>query len=182
MGFIIIPLHTTTPRHTACRQGLPWHGGGMEGGGRTADMMFRFEVGQKELEMTPSRRDGISAEVEREQRAFCAELMTETCVLLSLPMICAARSIVLMQRLYFRVSLQDLSVLDVAPAMVFLASKLEEHDRRMRFIISAYQRVLLRRAGHKCAPLQLPQIEFSSESYFAVRVCPSIYAVILYLV
>ena len=138
---------------------------------RTDVGMFRFELSQGELERTPSREAGVTEEEERAQRALCAELVFETCRLLDLAVQCAARGIVLVQRLYFRTSLTELSVLDAVPAVVFLAAKLEEDDKRLRFVISTYQRVLLRRAGHREDAVNLPIIEFTSDAYFEVRVC-----------
>ena len=139
--------------------------------GRHASEVFRFELSQAELQDTPSRRHGISAADEAEQRAYCAELIAETAILLELPMVVAAHAQTLMQRLYHRFSLKELDIRDAAIGVLFLSAKVEDHDRRMRYLIATYQRVLQRRANHVSESKDLPHVEFGSTFYTSVRVC-----------
>ncbi|KAJ9459241.1 Cyclin-L1-1 [Diplonema papillatum] len=135
---------------------------------RAADI-FLFILPQKELENTPSRKAGVSAEVEAEQRAVGCELIMDTGVLLSLPMICMSRAQVLLHRFFYRRSLTEFDVRAVAVAVLFLATKLEESPTKLRQVILTYQRVALRRAGYESPSADLPSIDVGSGAYFTVK-------------
>lgn len=69
-----------------------------------------FYLTQGQLEASPSRADGISADTERELRHYCCDVVAEACVLLRLPQVVAATAQVLVQRFYCKRSLKRFDV------------------------------------------------------------------------
>lgn len=72
-----------------------------------------FYVSAEALADSPSRKDGVSQEVERNQRIYGCELIQEACILLKLPQAVMATGQVLLHRFYCKVSLveHDIKVL-----------------------------------------------------------------------
>eukprot|EP01063_Lacrimia_lanifica_P010846 TRINITY_DN175_c5_g1_i1.p1 TRINITY_DN175_c5_g1~~TRINITY_DN175_c5_g1_i1.p1 ORF type:complete len:412 (+),score=125.50 TRINITY_DN175_c5_g1_i1:47-1282(+) len=138
-------------------------------GGESALDLFRFQLPQKELEETPSRRAGVTAADEEEQRRVGCDMLLDAGMLLGLPMVCVARAQVLLQRFYYRKALTEYDVAEVAPAVLFLATKLEECHTKLRQVLIVFHRLHLRRAGHTAPGHELPQLEIGSEYYFEVR-------------
>ena len=64
-----------------------------------------FYVSKEDLANSPSRADGITAELERDQRIYGCELVQEACILLKLPQAVMATGQVLLHRFYCKVSL-----------------------------------------------------------------------------
>ena len=64
-----------------------------------------FYVSKEDLASSPSRADGISAEVETAQRVYGCELIQQAGILLKLPQAVMATGQVLLQRFYCKVSL-----------------------------------------------------------------------------
>ena len=136
-----------------------------------------FYVSKEDLADSPSRKDGISADTERDQRIYGCELIQEAGILLRLPQAVMATGQVLLHRFYCKVSLvaHDVKV-GVAPtlilllhicfvtdkfvacsqktamACVWLATKLEENPRRMREMLSVFYRLDRRRQGKPTLP------------------------------
>lgn len=65
-----------------------------------------FYLTKDQQEASPSRRDGISADEERELRHYCCDVVAEAAVLLRLPQVVAATAQVLVQRFYCKRSLR----------------------------------------------------------------------------
>ena len=66
-----------------------------------------FYLEAADLADSPSRKDGVSQEVERDQRIYGCELIQEACILLRLPQAVMATGQVLLHRFYCKVSLVD---------------------------------------------------------------------------
>lgn len=66
-----------------------------------------FYLEAADLADSPSRKDGVSQEVERDQRIYGCELIQEACILLKLPQAVMATGQVLLHRFYCKVSLVD---------------------------------------------------------------------------
>ena len=64
-----------------------------------------FYVSKEDLANSPSRKDGISSDVEREQRIYGCEMIQEAGILLRLPQAVMATGQVLLHRFYCKVSL-----------------------------------------------------------------------------
>ena len=100
---------------------------------------------------TPSARDGVSASLERAHRAWGCVVASEAGVLLGLPQVVQATSQNLLQRFYWRKSLNDprFDAFTVSMACVFLASKIEETPRKLRHVLYAFHAIYRRRKfGH----------------------------------
>lgn len=82
--------------------------------------------------------------MERQLRAFGAELIQRATVLLRLPQLTGVSAVVIMQRFYFRRSLADFDVRVAAPAALLLACKLEETHRSLKEILAAFHRMRTR--------------------------------------
>lgn len=111
-----------------------------------------FYVSKEDLADSPSRKDGISADTERDQRIYGCELIQEAGILLRLPQAVMATGQVLLHRFYCKVSLVAHDVKKTAMACVWLATKLEENPRRMREMLSVFYRLDRRRQGKPTLP------------------------------
>ncbi|KAL3143954.1 hypothetical protein ABBQ32_003767 [Trebouxia sp. C0010 RCD-2024] len=111
-----------------------------------------FYVSKEALADSPSRKDGISPDVEREQRIYGCEMIQEAGILLRLPQAVMATGQVLLHRFYCKVSLVAHDVKKAAMACVWLATKLEENPRRMRELLAVFYRLDRRRQGKPNLP------------------------------
>ena len=106
-----------------------------------------FYVTEDQAQNTPSRADNISAAVEKNLRSYGSELMQEAAILLKLPQVAVSTGSVLFHRFYSRVSLKAFSVKVYAMACLYLGSKCEEEQRKMRQFIAIFQNIMQRREG-----------------------------------
>lgn len=81
-----------------------------------------FYVSKDDLAESPSRQDGITVEMEKEQRIYGCELIQEAGILLKLPQAVMATGQVLLQRFYCKKSLvaHDVKVRAALTATVLL--------------------------------------------------------------
>ncbi|EGG00250.1 uncharacterized protein MELLADRAFT_73226 [Melampsora larici-populina 98AG31] len=91
---------------------------------------------------TPSSKDSISPELERELRLYGGLLIQQAGILLKLPQIVMATAATLFQRFYFVTSFNHFGIRDVSAGALFLAAKLEEKPARVRDIINVYDYLL----------------------------------------
>eukprot|EP01065_Artemidia_motanka_P023526 TRINITY_DN28145_c0_g1_i1.p1 TRINITY_DN28145_c0_g1~~TRINITY_DN28145_c0_g1_i1.p1 ORF type:complete len:352 (+),score=119.23 TRINITY_DN28145_c0_g1_i1:155-1210(+) len=136
----------------------------MQGAGASA--LFNFLLPQEELERTPSRKCGVSADDELDARALGCELVADAAALLRLPQVCVARAQVLFHRLYYRASVTEFDVGAAALAALFLSCKLEERPKKLRQLLPVFHRVCHRR---RSAARDCPKFDCSSRAYFRVR-------------
>lgn len=83
-------------------------------------------------------------------RIYGVELIQRAAKLLRLPVICSVSAAAIFQRFYFRKSFAAFDVRTVAPAALLLASKLEEHHRRLRDVIIVFHRLEMRAVVMDC--------------------------------
>jgi len=103
-----------------------------------------FHITEEEIELTPSQKDGISKELEMEQRIFGCEWIQKAGILLRLPQFVMVTAQVFLHRFYFRSSLKKHDVKDISMASLFLATKSEETPRKLRDICNVFWRLHLR--------------------------------------
>eukprot|EP01112_Ceratiomyxa_fruticulosa_P016303 TRINITY_DN4902_c0_g2_i1.p1 TRINITY_DN4902_c0_g2~~TRINITY_DN4902_c0_g2_i1.p1 ORF type:complete len:448 (-),score=96.41 TRINITY_DN4902_c0_g2_i1:12-1355(-) len=102
---------------------------------------------EDELKNTPSRISGIDEETETLLRIYGCELIQEFGILMKLPEVTMATAQVLFHRFYQQVSFRRFDVQLSALACIFLASKVEEHPRKIRDAINVFHRMMLKREG-----------------------------------
>lgn len=68
-------------------------------------VLDNFYMSKEDLADSPSRKDGVSPEVERDQRIYGCEMIQEAGILLRLPQAVMATGQVLLHRFYCKVSL-----------------------------------------------------------------------------
>ncbi|KFG58238.1 putative cyclin 4 [Toxoplasma gondii RUB] len=90
---------------------------------------------QKLLKVPPSVREGISPEVELEQRVYGCHLIQKAGILLKLEAVSIASAQTILHRFFFRRSLKQFDVRRVATAALLLACKLEEDPHRVMHLI-----------------------------------------------
>ncbi|PHJ25057.1 cyclin 4 [Cystoisospora suis] len=90
---------------------------------------------QKLLKTPPSVRDGLSREVELDQRVYGCQLIQKAGILLKLEAVSIASAQTILHRFYFRRSLKQFDVRRVATACLLLACKLEEDQHRVTHFI-----------------------------------------------
>ncbi|CAK8994679.1 unnamed protein product [Durusdinium trenchii] len=96
------------------------------------------------LAAPPSREDGIDEDSEDQLRRFGAHLIQRAGVLLRLPQLTVVAAAALFQRFYFRKSFAEFEVRVLAMAAVTLASKLQEHPRKVVEVIQVFYRLKMR--------------------------------------
>ncbi|KDN40263.1 cyclin-like protein [Tilletiaria anomala UBC 951] len=96
---------------------------------------------------TPSRADGIPADLEDELRMYGCQMIQQAGALIKLPQRAMATAQVLFQRFWFVTSMRAFSIRDVCTGALFLATKLEETPVRLRDLINVFD-YLMRRALH----------------------------------
>jgi cyclin L len=94
-----------------------------------------------------SIRDGVSSDVERVQLAYGADLISDCGVLLRLPRVAIVSAQVLFHRFYAVASLKAHSHIWIAAASLLVASKAEEHPRRIRHIANVVFHCFCSREG-----------------------------------
>mmetsp|Transcript_7455 Transcript_7455/g.11141 ORF Transcript_7455/g.11141 Transcript_7455/m.11141 type:complete len:341 (+) Transcript_7455:62-1084(+) len=90
------------------------------------------------LAESPSKRDGITDEIEILHRIFGCELICECGILLKLPQVVTCTACNLLHRFYYRVSLKKFDAMTTAMGCFFLACKIEEKPKRIRDIVYAF--------------------------------------------
>ncbi|CDO70779.1 hypothetical protein BN946_scf184798.g94 [Trametes cinnabarina] len=126
-----------------------------------------------QIEKTPSREDGIPEELELDLRAFGCKLIHEAGVLLRQKQVAVATAQILFQRFWYVTSMKQFGIGDIGMGALFLASKLEECQIRMRDLINVYD-LLLQRTAHKLkhpsgtssSGLPCPEFKYVPMSYF----------------
>lgn len=131
------------------------------------------------LARPPSREDGIDADTENQLRRFGAELIRRAGFLLKLPQFTVASAATMFQRFYFRKSFAEFEVRSLATAALALASKLEEHPRKLQEVIQAFYRLQMRElkeddgtpsyGGRPTPHLDVSQREFADVKTEVVR-------------
>ncbi|KAJ3125541.1 Cyclin-L1 [Nowakowskiella sp. JEL0407] len=100
-------------------------------------------VAPDQLINTPSKAAGIDNKLETELRVLGCHIISACGILLRLPQSVIASSQILFQRFYYVTSLLDFGIQDIALACIFLSSKVEDNQRRIRDILLVYECVLV---------------------------------------
>ncbi|KAI8384778.1 cyclin-like protein [Radiomyces spectabilis] len=98
----------------------------------------------EQLAETPSRKDGISEQLEDDLRSFGCELIQSAGILLNLPQVAMATAQVLFQRFFYLASLKDFGIIEIGMGALFLSAKVEESFVRMTYLITVYDHLLRR--------------------------------------
>ncbi|CAE7698927.1 CYCL1-1 [Symbiodinium microadriaticum] len=96
------------------------------------------------LARPPSREDGISEGEEDQLRRFGGSLIQRAGGLLKLPQFTVVSAAAMFQRFYYCKSFAEYDVRSLAAAALVLASKLEEHPRKLVEVIQVCYRVKMR--------------------------------------
>ncbi|KAJ2931397.1 hypothetical protein H1R20_g5687, partial [Candolleomyces eurysporus] len=134
-----------------------------------------------QIQMSPSREDGIPEDLEQDLRAYGCKLIHQAGILLRqfvMPFSCWSRSHlesrkqvaiataqILFQRFWYVTSLKQFGVADIGMGALYLSSKLEECPLRMRDIINVYD-LLLQRANHSVGSKAHQEFRYHPMSYF----------------
>ncbi|KAG8844734.1 hypothetical protein FRB91_002368, partial [Serendipita sp. 411] len=100
-----------------------------------------------QIKETPSRKDGIPADLEDDLRAYGAKMIQQAGVLLKQKQVAMSTAQVLFQRFWYTSSLEKYGIAEIGMGALYLASKLEECPVRMRDVINIYD-LLLQRAKY----------------------------------
>ncbi|KAH9818613.1 cyclin-like protein [Melampsora americana] len=108
----------------------------------THTQILQNPLASSQTQSTPSSKDSISPELEKELRLYGGLLIQQAGILLKLPQIVMATAATLFQRFYFVTSFNHFGIRDVSAGALFLAAKLEEKPARVRDIINVYDYLL----------------------------------------
>ncbi|XP_075164350.1 cyclin T isoform X2 [Haematobia irritans] len=109
-------------------------------GDRDKDSMWYFTT--EELQNSPSRRNGISPDLELSYRQMTAYLIQEMGQRLQVSQLCINTAIVYMHRFYAFHSFTHFHRNGIATASLFLAAKVEEQPRKLEHVIKAANKCL----------------------------------------
>lgn len=107
------------------------------------------------FERTPSFLDGLDPQTEFELRVWGTELIQTSGILLKLPQVSMATGQVLFQRFYYCKSFVRYDMETFAMACILIASKLEEHPRRIRDVANVFHYLKQLRKGQTPKPFVL---------------------------
>ena len=113
------------------------------------------------LENSPSKRDGIDADVEMAHRIWGCALIQEAGILLRLPQVVMCTAQNLFHRFYYRKSLARFDTFLVAMGTFFLACKVEEKPKRIREVLFVFHYVYRLRARKAGASLELGGVRYN---------------------
>ncbi|KAJ2342411.1 hypothetical protein GGF43_005937 [Coemansia sp. RSA 2618] len=102
----------------------------------------------EQIALSPSRQQGMSAELETDMRAYGCHLIQATGTVLRLPQLVMATAQVLLQRFYFLAPLQDYPLRGTVLGALFLACKAEENPQSIRNIINVVDIIIKRDRGY----------------------------------
>ncbi|QRV75309.1 Cyclin, N-terminal domain [Ceratobasidium sp. AG-Ba] len=117
-----------------------------------------------QISQTPSRADGIAADIEEGMRAYGCKLIQQAGLLLKQNQVAMSTAQILFQRFWYVTSLKQFSVMDIGMGALYLASKLEECPVRMRDLINVFD-LLLARSKHALHEDRQP-FKYSTMGYF----------------
>ncbi|PKA64590.1 Cyclin-L1-1 [Apostasia shenzhenica] len=135
-----------------------------------------FYLTDEQLKNTPSRKDGIDEATEMLLRIYGCDLIQESGILLRLypllsllfvlcrPQAVMATGQVLFHRFYCKKSFARFSVKRVAASCVWLASKLEENPRKLKYVLMVFHRMECRREN-----LPIVHLDVFSKKYSELK-------------
>ncbi|KAG1653418.1 hypothetical protein FOA52_009127 [Chlamydomonas sp. UWO 241] len=132
-------------------------------------MIDNFYLTDEQLESSPSRADGVDADTESTLRHYGAELIQKAGILLGCPQAVMVTGQVLLQRFYCKKSLKEYNVQRLAAAATFLATKLEECNRRLRDIIMVFDRLFRRGDGRPMTVIEPGTKEYQAAKDTIIR-------------
>ncbi|XP_057329801.1 cyclin-T-like [Microplitis mediator] len=112
-------------------------------------MAQNWYFSKEELKNSPSFKDGISAEKERDHKQQAAYLITDLGKRLKLSEVCVHTAIVYMHRFFIHHSLAKFHRYEIATAAIFLAAKVEEEPQKSQAVISALHVCLNKYEAHQ---------------------------------
>jgi len=107
-----------------------------KGGLHNPFLAFDWYFTKEQVNDTPSRRDGISENEEKENRKDSCGFIQEAGMKLKMPQYTIATAIVYFHRFYMRHSLKVYDKMMVGTACLFLAGKAEETPRKLKDAVS----------------------------------------------
>ncbi|EMR10069.1 hypothetical protein PNEG_01819 [Pneumocystis murina B123] len=122
------------------------------------------QIDVNQAKETPSRRSGISKDLEGEMRNAGAELIRQASILLELHITCFGTAEVLFQRFYYSESLRKFSIKEIAMGAIFTASKITEYPIKIKDIIRIFSRLFDCREGK---PMKV--LEYFEEFFYRTR-------------
>lgn len=125
------------------------------------DLLQSFVFLPETIENTPSRLDGIDEKTETLTRAHGCELIQEAGILLRFTQVVMATGQVLLHRFYYRQSMKEHKVFNVAMGAIFLAAKVQEQPRNARSVLNVFYRMVLRRQSLPIRPLDIYSEEYA---------------------
>ncbi|TFK29773.1 cyclin-like protein [Coprinopsis marcescibilis] len=118
-----------------------------------------------QIEKSPSRQDGVPADLEEDLRTYGCKLIHQAGILLHQKQVAIATAQILFQRFWYVSSMKNFGVGDIGMGALYLSSKLEECPLRMRDIINVYD-LLLQKAAHSIGPKAGQPFQYYPMSYF----------------
>ncbi|KAM9977197.1 hypothetical protein ACTFIR_011055 [Dictyostelium discoideum] len=118
----------------------------------------------EEIQNSPSRKDGISFEIEDNLRRYGTEVIQEAGILLELPQATTVTGQVIFQRFYCRKSLKEYDVKTLAMGSLFVSTKFTEPQRKIRDILNVFTLIWQKKEG-----LPIDYIDTTKQAYWDLK-------------
>ncbi|KIY43645.1 cyclin-like protein [Fistulina hepatica ATCC 64428] len=122
-----------------------------------------------QISATPSREDGIPADLEEDLRAYGCKLVHQAGILLKQKQVAVATAQILFQRFWYVSSMKQFSVGDVGMGALYLASKLEECPLRMRDLVNVYDLLRQREAHTGVASFSYTPMAYFGSTFYDLK-------------
>ncbi|KAJ2635641.1 hypothetical protein GGF40_003486 [Coemansia sp. RSA 1286] len=101
-----------------------------------------------QIAASPSRKRGMSRDLEADLRAYGCHLIEATGIVLRVPQVVMASAQIMFQRFYYLAAFQDFALRGTVLGALFLACKVEESPQSIRDIINVLDIVIKRDRGY----------------------------------
>ncbi|KAK5580625.1 hypothetical protein RB653_000647 [Dictyostelium firmibasis] len=118
----------------------------------------------EEIQNSPSRKDGISFEIEDNLRRYGVEVIQEAGILLELPQATTVTGQVIFHRFYCRKSLKEYDVKTLAMGSLFVSTKFAEPPRKIRDILNVFTLIWQKKEG-----LPIEYIDTTKQAYWDLK-------------
>ncbi|KAF2077716.1 hypothetical protein CYY_000963 [Polysphondylium violaceum] len=117
-----------------------------------------------EILNSPSRRDGVSEQVEDNQRRYGAEILQEAGILLELPQSTIVTSQIIFQRFFSRQSFRQFDVKTIALGCLFVSCKFTNSLRKIRDLLNTFTHIWQKREN-----LPVEYIDTTKQHYWDLK-------------
>ncbi|KAF7322571.1 Cyclin-like protein [Mycena chlorophos] len=123
----------------------------------------------EQIAQTPSCADGIPQSLEDELRAYGCKLIHEAGILLKQKQVAVATAQILFQRFWYVSSMKQYGIGETGMGALYVASKLEECQLRIRDLINVYDLLLQRAAAPNPSTFRYSPMSYFGNTFYELK-------------